>query len=100
MSHHLLLYEYDPADILERRAPFREAHLAAIAHEHDAGRLVLAGAYGDPPCGGAFVFRDVESAHVEAFVQADPYVQGGVVLNWRVEPYAIVAGPDASGASR
>lgn len=97
MSHHLLLYEYDPVDILERRAPFRQAHLAAIAHEHEVGRLMLAGAYGDPPRGAAFVFRDVESAHVEQFARSDPYVQAGLVLSWRVEPYAVVAGPDTNG---
>jgi uncharacterized protein YciI len=94
MPHQLLLYEYVD-DILTRRAPHREAHLAAIERERSAGRLVLAGAYGDPTRGAAFVFSGVDADHVRRFVQEDPYVVAGLVTDWRVEPYNAVVLPAA-----
>ena len=64
LTHHLLLYEY-VADMLERRGPYRQEHLARIRAERDAGRIVMAGALGDPPSGGAIVFRGVEPEQIE-----------------------------------
>ena len=52
--HLILLYDYVP-DILERRAPHREAHLARIAEWISSGRMLLAGPTGDPPAGALFV---------------------------------------------
>ena len=52
--HVILLYDYVP-DILERRAPHREAHLARIAEWISSGRMLLAGPTGDPPTGALFV---------------------------------------------
>jgi uncharacterized protein YciI len=83
----LLHYEY-VEDIVERRAPHREAHLALIARWNDEGRLVMAGAVGDPPTGGLLVLRDGEDA--EAFMRDDPYVAAGLVSAWRVEPWNVV----------
>jgi uncharacterized protein len=84
---HILFYEYGP-DIVERRAPYREGHLAAIARYLDEGRLVMAGALGDPPHGGALVLRD--PADAERFMAEDPYVEAGLVVGWRVEPWNVV----------
>jgi uncharacterized protein YciI len=95
MAHHLLLYEYAD-DILTRRAPHREAHLAALEREREAGHLLIAGAFGDPPNGAAFVFIGVDSDHVTAFAQADPYSRAGLVRSWRVEPYNAVVLPAPS----
>ena len=92
MPYLLLLYDY-VQDILERRAPHREEHLAAIHAEHAAGRMLLAGAFGDPPVGAAFVFTGVDAEHVRAFAQEDPYVRAELVRAWRVEPYNVVARP-------
>ena len=88
-AHHLLLYEYVD-DMLERRGPHREAHLDRIRVERDGGRIVMAGALGDPPTGGAIVFRGVTADHVEAFVHADPYVQAGLVTSWHFAPWNVV----------
>ena len=71
-QHHLLLYDY-VADVAERRAPHRAAHLERIRFEQEAGRVIMAGALGDPPSGGAFVFRDTPPEVIEAFVRDDPY---------------------------
>ena len=93
MSYNLLLYDYVD-DILTLRQPHREAHLAAIRREHTSGHVLLAGAFGDPPTGAAFVFTDVDADHVRGFAESDPYVRAGLVRNWRIEPYHVVAGPE------
>ncbi len=85
----LLLYTY-VEDILERRAPHREEHLARIAAEREAGHLLVAGAIGDPPSGAAIGLRDVSRDYVERFVAGDPYVTAGLVTGWRIEPWAVV----------
>ena len=81
---HLLLYDYVD-NMLERRVPHRDAHMAAIRAEREAGRIALAGPLNDPPTGAAIVFRGVDREDVEAFVNADPYVVNELVTNWRIE---------------
>jgi uncharacterized protein YciI len=88
-SHFLLLYDY-PDDVLERRAPHRDEHLALVREWKDDGRLLLAGAIGDPVNGGALAFRVESAADVEAFVGADPYVREGVITGHRIEPWNVV----------
>jgi uncharacterized protein len=83
----VLFYEYGD-DVVARRAPLRPAHLELIQAYHGDGRLVQAGAYGDPPQGGLLVFRTPESA--TAFANEDPYVENGLVERWRVEPWTVV----------
>jgi uncharacterized protein len=85
--HYILLYEY-VEDILERRVPHREEHLAAIRAGQDDGRILMAGPLGDPPHGGAIVFADPDTA--EAFASADPYVINGLVTDRRVELWTLV----------
>ncbi len=87
--HQALFYDYVP-DVADRRGPYREDHLARIRAEKEAGRLVMAGALGDPPHAGLLVFGDVEEAVIAAFVEADPYVRAGLVAAWRVEPWNVV----------
>jgi uncharacterized protein YciI len=89
VTHHILLYEY-VEDMAERRGPYREAHLARIFAERDAGHLVMAGALGDPPHGGALVFRDVTPDEIEAFVAADPYMTAGLITSHRIERWNLV----------
>jgi uncharacterized protein YciI len=88
-THHMLLYDY-VGDMAARRGPYREAHLARIAAEREAGCVVMAGALGDPPHGAAIVFKGVEPDYVEGFARADPYVTGGLVTRWRVERWTLV----------
>jgi hypothetical protein len=84
---HVLFYEY-VADILDRRTPHRDAHLAEIRAGKDQGRILMAGPLGDPPHGAAIVFAERDPA--EAFPQTDPYVAHGLVTAWRVEPWTLV----------
>ncbi len=88
-DHFLLLYVYVDG-MAERRGPFREPHLDHIRAEQAAGRVIMAGALGTPPTGGAMVFRGVELDYVERFVAADPYVEAGLVLSYRVEPWNLI----------
>jgi uncharacterized protein YciI len=88
-NHHLLLYEY-VSDIASRRGPYREAHLERIRAEQAAGRVVMAGALGDPPRGGAIVFRDTDPQVIEAFARDDPYMRAGLITAWRSEPWTLV----------
>jgi uncharacterized protein YciI len=87
----LLTYDYVP-DVLERRGPLRDEHLANIATAVQAGHLVSAGAVGDPPTGALLVWTAGSEEAIEAFVDADPYVRGGLVVRHDVQPWTVVAG--------
>ena len=88
-AHFLLLYDY-PDDVLERRAPWREEHLALVREWKEDGRLLLAGAIGDPVSGGALAFRVDDETEIDEFMRLDPYVREGVVTGHRVEPWKVV----------
>ncbi len=92
-KHWLMLsYEY-VEDILELRKPHRDAHLALVALWNAEGPLEVAGAVGDPPRGAVFAFDTRDEAVPEQFVSEDPYVAAGLVREWRVEPWTVVAWP-------
>lgn len=86
---YILFYEYVD-DMLERRAPHREAHLDHVqAHKYE-GNVIMAGALGEPPTGAAIVFRGVGPEGIEIFVNDDPYVKAGLVKSWRTELWNVV----------
>jgi uncharacterized protein YciI len=85
----VLLYDF-VENALEARAPHRDDHLALVARYVDDSAIVMAGALGDPPHGGLLVFRGDDPAPAERFAGEDPYVEHGVVTNWRVEPWTVV----------
>jgi uncharacterized protein len=87
-SHYILFYDYVD-DILDRRTPHRDAHIAQIQAGKEDGRIVMAGPLGaDPPHGAAIVFKDESAA--EEFAKSDPYVANGLVTDWRVDLWAVV----------
>jgi uncharacterized protein YciI len=86
---HVLFYDYVD-DMLERRGPHRDAHLARINSWRDDGKIVLAGAMGKPPHGAAIVFDVDDPADVERFASEDPYVLAELVTARRVVPIALV----------
>lgn len=85
---YVLHYDY-VENIVERRAPHREEHLAHAGRWRDEGRLILGGAIGEPPTGGLLVFRVDDPSEVEAFADADPYVQAGLVTGRRVQVWMV-----------
>lgn len=91
MTHYLLFYT-TVANYVERRAPFREAHLALAEAARARGELLLAGAFAEPADGALLVFRGNSPRVAEAFVENDPYVQNGLIAEWRVRPWTVVIG--------
>ena len=87
--HLLLRYEY-VEDIVERRVPHREGHLALLRRWRDEGRLVMGGGVGDPIHSGVIVLRGDVPAIAQELVDADPYSAAGLIVRWSVEPYAVV----------
>ena len=81
----MLLYTY-VTDILKRRAPHRKAHLQRIEALRAADRLIVAGAFGDPPAGGVIGIRGLPREEVEAWADTDPYVTAGLVVERRSSP--------------
>ena len=89
-AHHILFYDYVEG-MLGHRDPFRDAHLQRIRAELAAGRMLMAGALGDPVTGGALIWAPaVPAQEIEAFARTDPYTEAGLVTGWRVEPWAVV----------
>ena len=86
---YLLLYTYVD-DMAERRGPHREAHLAAIRAEREAGRITMGGALGTAPTGAAIVWTGVTPDQIEDFAAADPYVVNGLVTSRRIERWNLV----------
>jgi len=91
MKHFALVYDV-VSNFVERRAPFREAHLQLLREALERDLLLMSGPLGDPPDGALLIFRAESAAPVEALAQADPYVTAGLVTAWRVRPWNIVVG--------
>lgn len=89
--HYLLLY--DVVDrFVDRRAPFRDRHLALARTAHERGELLLAGAFADPADGAALLFQGDDDSAAVAFAENDPYVREGLVTSWRVRRWNVVVG--------
>ncbi|MBB4657657.1 YciI-like protein [Parvularcula dongshanensis] len=94
MKHFILFYETS-ADYLERRGGYRAEHLTLARKAQEAGDLVLAGAFADPPDGAALIFKGETDAAARAFAEADPYVANGLVTRWWVREWTTVVGEGA-----
>jgi len=79
----LLFYDY-VENVIEQRAPYREAHLALVREYVDRGELVLGGAFANPTDGAAIVFKVEDRSKIEEFVGRDPYVVNSLVTGWRI----------------
>jgi len=90
-TNYLLHYDYIP-DVLEKRGPYREGHLALAKKLIAEDKCLSGGPTGEPnmevPTGALFVFTDLESA--ELFVKEDPYVEGGIVTGHTIEEWNVV----------
>ena len=95
VKHYLLFYSYVD-QFLERRPPFREAHLAHAWSACERGVLRLAGALADP-ADAAVLWFEGESPDVAIdFVRNDPYVHNGLVSSWKIREWTTVVGASAS----
>jgi uncharacterized protein YciI len=94
MGYYALFY-YVVEGFVERRLPFREAHLAHARSAAERGELALAGALAEPADTALIVFRGDSPDAAKAFAQKDPYVRNGLVQRWEVRPWNVVVGADA-----
>jgi uncharacterized protein len=95
---YILRYSYVP-DVLEKRGPHREKHLALAKEMCQLGGPTAPVAVvaatdnaGTPatvvvPTGALFVFAD--SASAQAFVEQDPYVTAGIVTEHFIEEWTV-----------
>lgn len=58
----------------------------------DRGKLVMAGAFGDPVSGGLFIFKNTTEEEIEQYARSDPYQQNGLITGWKIMPYAVAIG--------
>lgn len=79
-------------DYIERRAPFRDQHLALARAARERGELVMGGAFADPPDGALLIFKGDGPGVAGRFAKEDPYVTNGIVHTWRVREWTVVIG--------
>ncbi|MBI4277115.1 MAG: YciI family protein [Armatimonadetes bacterium] len=89
--YYLLLYDVVD-DYVNRRAPYRAEHRNLATAAHQRGELIMGGAFADPMDGAALVFRTDDPLVPRRFAEADPYVQNGLVTDWRVRAWTVVIG--------
>jgi uncharacterized protein YciI len=97
--HYLLFYEVVD-DYVNRRGPFRSAHLALAREAVARGELVLGGAFANPSDGAVLLFRGASPAVAEAFAAHDPYVKNGLIRRWYVREWTTVVGALAEAPVR
>jgi len=90
-KHFILFYEAVDGYV-EKRAPFRAAHLAYARAAEARGELVLAGAFADPVDGSALVFKASSPDVPRRFAESDPYVREGLIRRWHVREWTTVIG--------
>jgi uncharacterized protein YciI len=90
-EYHILFYE-TVDNYVERRKPYREAHLTYANAAHARGELILGGALNGPADGAVLVFRTRDPKDAEDFAHNDPYVKNGLITSWRVRPWVVVIG--------
>src|SRR5689334_16852721 len=93
--HFLILYDLVD-DYLQKREPFRAAHIAHGRAAAQRGELVLGGALADSPAGGVLLFQGADARAAEAHAQADPYVKNGIVTGYRIRPWKSAIGTHAA----
>lgn len=93
MPYFALFYELVD-DYVNKRMPFRPAHLGLAREAEARGELVMAGAFSDPADRALLVFRAADRTVPEAFAKNDPYVMNGLVQTWEVRPWTVVLGAD------
>ena len=91
MGYYALFYHVVD-NFIERRAPFREAHLAHAQHAANRGELILGGALAEPADTAMIIFRGDSPDAAKAFAESDPYVRNGLVQRWEIRPWNVVVG--------
>jgi uncharacterized protein YciI len=91
-QHTLVLYHYVD-DIMERRDPFRTAHLEHWTSYLSRG-LAGAGPCLDPVDIGVYIFHSQDKPMIEEAIANDPYVQAGLVKSHEIRAYMVAVGKE------
>jgi Uncharacterized protein conserved in bacteria len=91
LNYYLLIYK-TVDNYIERRAPYREEHLAYCNAAQARSELFMGGALADPADAAILVFRAADRSVVEGFARNDPYVKAGLIKEWSVRPWTVVVG--------
>ncbi len=89
--YYILFYK-TVENYLEKRAPFRDEHLALAEKARNNGSLIMAGALADPADGAVLIFKGASAEIAENFAANDPYVKNGLIADWNVRPWTVVIG--------
>lgn len=79
---------------VEKRQPFRQAHLEYIRSYESRGKVAAGGALSPELCRGLILFRGTLD-EADEFARNDPYLQSGIVENYMIGEWLLVVG-DAS----
>ncbi|MCS6802678.1 MAG: YciI family protein [Chloroflexota bacterium] len=94
MKLYAAIVTYVP-DIVEKRAPYRPAHLAYLEGLRARGNVIMAGAWADPIDGALIIYRAASREEVEAMLDNDPYCQAGLWTSRTVREWNVVVGAPA-----
>lgn len=89
--YYILFYK-TVENYVEKRVPYREAHLGYATAAYERGEMVMAGALAEPADGAVLVFKGNSPQAAESFARNDPYVKAGLILEWQVRPWTVVIG--------
>mmetsp|Transcript_31402 Transcript_31402/g.68662 ORF Transcript_31402/g.68662 Transcript_31402/m.68662 type:complete len:143 (-) Transcript_31402:1102-1530(-) len=84
----LLEYVYVP-EILDKRGPYREEHLAMAKEQIAAGNMKYGGPL-NPPTGAVFLWTCDDPAIIEEYAKKDPYVKAGLVPSYKITEWSIL----------
>jgi uncharacterized protein len=87
-----ILFYTTVKDYIEKRVPYRKAHLGYAEEAYKRGELILAGALDNPADSAVLVFKEDSPKAVEEFVKNDPYVKNGIITKWEIRPWTVVIG--------
>jgi uncharacterized protein YciI len=91
MRDYILLCEVVD-DYVNKRVPIRDEHLSIANKAVEKGQLMLGGAFDNRVGGAALVFKTEDRSAVEDFVKNDPYVQNGLITDWKIREWTVVIG--------
>ncbi|MCY7406035.1 MAG: YciI family protein [Alkalinema sp. CAN_BIN05] len=73
-------------NVLERRTPYRDAHLAGLKHQQEAGILITLGPTQDLT--KVFgIYEADDEATVRSLIEGDPYWQNGIWTEYEIKEW-------------
>jgi len=89
--YYILFYK-TVENYVDKRAQYREEHLAYANAAYERGDLAMAGALSEPVDSAVLVFKGEGPSVAEEFARHDPYVKNGLITEWQVRSWTVVIG--------